>query len=46
MRFAHLDTGEVAEHIAFHGNLMVLFGCNEVLSFQLQHLEIVLVGLP
>ena len=46
MRFAHFNTGEVTEHISFHGNLMVFFGCNKVLTFQVQHLEVVLIGLP
>ena len=46
MRFAHLDSGEITQHITFHGNFMVFLGCYKILTLQLQHLQVILVCLP
>ena len=46
MCFAHFDTRKVAQHVTFHGDVMVVLGGDEVLPFQVQHLQVVAVGLP
>ena len=44
--FAHIDTGQITKQITLHSNIVILFGCNEVLSLLLFNLQIVEVCLP
>ena len=44
--FAHLDTGEVALHVAFDGDVVVVACCDEVLALQVEQVQVVFVCLP
>ena len=44
--FAHLYAREVAQHVALVGNVVVFLRCDEVLAFQGEQAQVVLVGLP
>ena len=43
---AHFDARQVAQHISFHSDVVVFLRRNQVLSFEAQQSEVVLVSLP
>ena len=46
LRLAHLDAGQIAQQVTLHGDLVVLAGGDQILGFELDHFEVVAVGLP
>ena len=46
LRLAHLDAGQIAQQVTLHGDFVVLAGGDQVLGFELDHFEVVAVGLP
>ncbi len=43
---AHFDSGEVAQEVAFAGDIVVLLCGYQILAFQGEEAEVVFVGLP
>ena len=46
LRLAHFDARQVAQQVAFHGDLVILLGGDQVLLFEQDHFEVVPVSLP